>query len=180
MTQANPINYQLAADLVESGCWRVDAEHGLVFGKRGEPFKRTNSWGYIQIKFRDPGNWRVSHAALAHRVIWESAHGPLTSGLTINHINGDKKDNRLANLEAITQAENVRHAFATGLNAGRKGELNDRAVLTDEDVRTIYALAWQGLDQSAIGSQFGVGREIVSNIKCGWAWTHVTGHKRSA
>lgn len=181
MTQANPVNYQLAADLVGSGAWRVDTQLGLVFGKRGAPFKRTNSWGYIQIKFREPGNWRAEHAALAHRVIWESVHGPLPADLTINHIDGDKQNNRLSNLEAVSQADNVRHAYATGLNAGHKGEDNARAVLTDEAALAIYELAWKGgVDQASIGARFGVGRDLVSNIKQGWAWTHVTGHERPA
>lgn len=116
MTQANPANYEIAAHLVDAGEWRVDAAQGLVFGKQGRPFRRTNTWGYIQIKFRDPENWRVDRAVLAHRVIWETVHGPLAPDLTINHINGNKQDNRMVNLEAVTQAENVRHAFATGLN----------------------------------------------------------------
>lgn len=116
MTQANALNYSLAADLVAEGSWRVDTSLGLVYGKRGNPFRRTNSDGYIQIKFRDPNDWRVEHAALAHRVVWESVHGPMPTDLTVNHLNGNKRDNRLANLEAITHADNVRHAFATGLN----------------------------------------------------------------
>ncbi len=119
MTKANASNYLLAADLVEAGAWRVDPALGLVYGKKGNPFRRTNTWGYIQIKFRDPGDWRTERAVLAHRVIWESVHGPLADHLTINHINGNKQDNRLVNIEAVTLAENVRHAFATGLSVGR-------------------------------------------------------------
>lgn len=180
MTKANPINYQLAADLVESGAWRVDAALGLVFGKRGAPFRRLNSWGYVQIKFRDPNDWRVDHAALAHRVIWESIHGPLDCSLTINHIDGDKLNNRITNLEAVTVGENVRHAFSTGLNEAAKGEANGRAVLTADDVLKIYEMAWSGIAQKTIGARFGVGYSIVSNIKHGWAWSHVTGHQRSA
>lgn len=179
MTQPNALNYQLAADLIASRQWRVDPELGIVYGKRGSAFRRMNSWGYIQIKFRDPNDWRTEHAALAHRVIWEAVHGPLDAGLTINHIDGDKTNNRLTNLESVTQAENVRHAYATGLNAGRRGEDHVHAVLSDNDVREIYRRAWSGEPQAAIGAAYGVGRSIVSNIKRGWAWDHVTGHQAS-
>lgn len=178
VTHANPGNYRLAAEMIESGAWQVDATRGLVFGKRDEPFRRTNSWGYIQIKFREPGNWRSEHAALAHRVIWESVFGPLPVDLTINHIDGDKQNNQIINLEAVTQGDNVRHAHATGLKAGRKGEANAQSLLSDDEVRAIYELAWQGVDQAIIGARFGIGRGSVSNIKQGWAWSHVTGRRR--
>jgi hypothetical protein len=176
MTQPNPINYEQAADLVASGQWRVDAAIGLVYGKRGLAFHRHNSWGYVQIKFRDPSDWRTEHAALAHRVIWESVHGPLDAGLTINHMNGDKTDNRLANMEAISQGANIRHALDTGLMVPTRGEDNGHSRLTDDDVRDIYRRAWLGEDQASVGMDYGVGNSIVSNIKRGWAWTHITGH----
>jgi hypothetical protein len=158
MTQAKAENHTYSRAFVAAGMWRVDPDAGLVYGKKGQAFRRTNSWGYIQIKFRDPDDWRQERAVLAHRVVWESVH------------------NRLSNLEAVTQAENVRHAFATGLNRGRPGAESASARLTDDQVRDIYRRAWSGEPQADIGADFGVGYSIVSNIKRGWAWTHITGH----
>ena len=51
-----------------------------------------------------------------HRLVAE-AFIPNTDGQeTINHINGNKLDNRVENLEWVSNAENVKHAFQTGLN----------------------------------------------------------------
>lgn len=37
------------------------------------------------------------------------------NGMQINHINGVKTDNRLCNLEYVTQSENMKHAYRLGL-----------------------------------------------------------------
>lgn len=41
-----------------------------------------------------------------HRVVWEMFNGPIPDGLFINHINGIRGDDRLENLELVTQALN--------------------------------------------------------------------------
>lgn len=36
-----------------------------------------------------------------HRDIWESVHGPIPSGMVVHHLNENKLDNNIANLEII-------------------------------------------------------------------------------
>lgn len=41
-----------------------------------------------------------------HRIVWEMFNGPIPDGLFINHINGIRGDDRIENLELVTQALN--------------------------------------------------------------------------
>ena len=45
-----------------------------------------------------------------HSLMWETWVGPRTKGMEIDHINGDKCDWSLANLEEVTPAENRKRA----------------------------------------------------------------------
>jgi hypothetical protein len=46
-----------------------------------------------------------------HRLVWETFNGPIQDRLEVNHINLNRSDNRLENLELLTHQENVKHAF---------------------------------------------------------------------
>jgi hypothetical protein len=40
-----------------------------------------------------------------HRAIWMRVHGEIPKGYIIHHINGNKQDNRIENLECISHRE---------------------------------------------------------------------------
>jgi hypothetical protein len=58
---------------------------------------------------------KISKKMPLHRVVYETFVSTIEKGMVINHINGLKNDNRLVNLEAITQSCNIIHAYKTGL-----------------------------------------------------------------
>ena len=41
-----------------------------------------------------------------HRFVWECFNGPIPNDKVIDHINNDKMDNRLSNLQLMSQQEN--------------------------------------------------------------------------
>lgn len=55
-----------------------------------------------------------------HRLIWEEAYGPIPDGMWIDHINGDKHDNRLDNLRLATGQQNqMNRPRAVGVSRSR-------------------------------------------------------------
>lgn len=103
--------------------YKIDAEQGIVYGLRGKPITKRMK-GYIHIW--NKGRF-TSVSISAHRLIWTRVHGPIPDRLEINHINGIKSDNRIANLELVTKSENAIHAYAIGLQSS-SGNKNGRAI----------------------------------------------------
>ena len=70
-------------------------------GKRRRERKFSN--GYLDIRIRFKGNLR--HIS-CHRFVWVLCNGSWPQ-LTIDHINGNRHDNRIDNLREVSQSENV-------------------------------------------------------------------------
>jgi hypothetical protein len=111
-----------------------------------------------------------------HRVVWESFNGPLPAGTEINHKDGNKGNNRLLNLEAVSHRRNIHHAIRNGMITaiGKKGEGNATAKLTDAAVLRIkrdYAAGRESMGK--IARRYGVCTQTVCNIINGTAWKHL-------
>lgn len=92
----------------------------------------------------------------------------------VNHKNGIKTDDRSVNLEWATHSENTRHAFRIGLFKSRKGEANANSRLSNKEVMRIYKSKMKTKD---LVIKFGVSISVIQQIKNGYIWESVTGHK---
>lgn len=81
--------------------------------KTGRPMKpsEANS-GYLHIKLFDG---RKHHSKAVHRIIAESFSDEPHIGLEVNHIDGNKHNNSLDNLEWCSHSNNTKHAIKNGL-----------------------------------------------------------------
>lgn len=109
-----------------------------------------------------------------HRLVAQAFLGPIPAGHEVNHQNGDKAHNCVANLEYVTRSENVSHAYSAGLIGDRKGELAVwRTKLTNAQVFHIRHLRSQGAAIRAIAKWFPVGISGVSHIVNRHSWGHL-------
>ena len=74
--------------------------------------KEVNN-GYERVRLWRDGK---QHNKKVHRLLADAYLEPVDGKAYINHINGNKLDNSLDNLEWCTLKENMEHAFRTGLN----------------------------------------------------------------
>lgn len=135
--------------------------------KTGTDRKLTNhKTGYLMITI-DRSTYRV-HALVAKAFIPNPDNKPI-----VNHKDGDKKNNVVTNLEWVTYAENVQHAFDTELYVPSRGDNHYESKLTEDNVREIKRMLMEGAKSRAAAEKFGVSKMIISCIKNGRTWKHV-------
>lgn len=142
----------------------VDPKAGKVYGAAGTPIGAVCADGYVRLGQRSNGT------LYAHRLIYEAVHGSIPPGLYIDHVNGKRADNRIANLQAVTPAENVARALERGAVA--IGEAASHSKLTTAQVREIR----QSIGKVATrewARRLGVDAATVRAVRQGKSWRHV-------
>jgi hypothetical protein len=127
-----------------------------------------NSRGYYTVTLYKKGECK---SATIHRLLLSAFLPNTLNKATVNHIDGDKSNNMLNNLEWATHSENTKHSYTKGL-ASKKGEDHGRNKLTENDVIKIK-YEYKGLLYSTIAEIYGVHRTTISSIKRNKTWSHI-------
>jgi hypothetical protein len=118
----------------------------------------------------------------AHRLVADAfVEGRTEEKCEVNHINFDKLDNRAVNLEWVSRAKNMDHAYSGGrfLRANKLQSIRIRgtnawnAKLTEEKVADIRRLSSDGRKHRSIAAEFGINVCTVNDVVTGRSWSHV-------
>lgn len=161
------VGYEGAYEVSSLGRIRtVERKAKVAHGFRTVPAKilkpRPHHGGYYCVTFcvGHKRKYQTFHRAVAEAFI------PNPSGLPeINHINGDKKDNRVENLEWCTRRQNAAHASIIGLLP--TGEDHPHARHTRDQALMVAGALLCGVPQSQIMHSLGVSRSLVESISSG-------------
>ena len=89
------------------------------WAKKPRILKQTkNENGYLKVGlFINKKNKSMRVHRLVISAFWDC---PLDTKMQVNHIDGNKTNNNIENLELVTNRENTIHAYATGLYKTKK------------------------------------------------------------
>ena len=158
MTKWKDINHKVKVNI-----------EGVVFLKKRNrnAVCGVNSYGYKQINLGWTGE--KMDIRLVHRLIAQSFIPNPKNKSDVNHINGNKLDNRVENLEWTTRSENTIHQWKTGLARTPIYKLKPLDILK---IKRLYKTG--KYSQYKLGGMFGVSQPHIGDIILGQRWKHFT------
>lgn len=146
-----------ASDLGRIRSWRGANQYETLAHPRLRSLSVKNN-GYLEFKAHDGVKRR---GYLVHRVILFAFIGEPPSGTEAAHLDGNRQNNRIDNLQWKTHSENLADRIRHGTHLA--GERAPRAKLTEAQVREVRDL--DGISQKEIGRRYGITQSAVSLIR---------------
>lgn len=154
--------------------YRVD-KHGNVFSFKSKHLLKLKPLigrdGYLYINTYSKGkNKRV----VIHRLVAEAYITKKEGKNCVNHIDGNKQNNCVLNLEWVNHSENHLHAYAIGIRKRRFGNNATNLSINEKIARRIKIYLFvKNFSQTQVSNKLNVNREIVRSIFRGLTWKNV-------
>lgn len=154
-----------------SGLYSV-SNHGMVMSDRTGMVRvsHPNQGGYHSVRLSRAGYGKTVRV---HRLVAAAFVHGAGDKREVNHIDGNKANNRAENLEWVSRSENIRHADRHGLRSCARGKNNANARLNECQVRIIRRLMGV-VPGKAVADVFGVHERTVWRVWHGivWGWVN--------
>lgn len=121
-----------------------------------------NIYGYPAVNLMERGERK---RWLVHRLVAEAFIPNDTNKETVNHKDGNKRNNHISNLEWMSVEDNLKHGHASGFVKYSKGEGHYQSKVPTKDIIEIRKLIGSGMKGRDIASKFGVHEKYISAIK---------------
>ena len=112
----------------------------------------------------------VKYPEYIHRLVANAFIPNPFNLLTVNHIDGNKKNNNVNNLEWATYSKNNQHAYDTGLH--QKGEGHYKSKLTRDEVKEIRQFGKYATYQY-IAQKYNVSKATIRDILQNKTWKNI-------
>lgn len=144
-------------------------KHGMWYKSRSLKFN-VDKDGYNTVALQKDG--KVKRVKV-HRVVLSTFTDD--NDMQVNHIDGNKSNNHVNNLEWVTCSENIKHAFNIGLKT-QVGSKNNCSKLTESIVIQICDFFKNTtFTNKQIAEMFDIkSDETIRRIRKRVSWTHVT------
>jgi len=138
-------------------------ENGIVVSKlSGKNItKRIGTKGYYMI------NLCINHKCKTfsfHRLMAKLFIENPKNLPCVNHIDGNKLNNSLNNLEWVTFSENTKHAIKNGLIIIKKGVLTKNGRFSEDDIKNIRKLSENNISARKIAEKYNVSKSAIQQI----------------
>lgn len=148
---------------------RVGAARGTTVGRLLRPHLSLDD-GYYRVNLHR-GNGTPIGRLRVHQLVAVAFIGPVPDGHEVNHIDLDRSNNVVTNLEYLTHLGNVHHAIQNG--RGTNGERNGMTTLRECDVRAIRVMRRLGAPLVEVANIYGISVQSVCDISKRRSWKHV-------
>lgn len=124
--------------------------------------------GYVHVNLWLDGKPKTT---AVHVIVAAAFLGPRPELADINHIDGNKTNPRLANLEYCTRSENKLHA--SRVMGCSRGTRNGGNKLSEDAVREIRSLRLSGVSARSLMVKYGIAERTVYDITQGRTWSYL-------
>lgn len=134
------------------------------FDKDGNPKEikqRLNLDGYYTVTV---GDYKKRHTRTVHKIVADAFIPTEDKNLEIDHIDDNRLNNNLSNLQWLTHADNVSKIPFERKSACRKGSRNGRAKLNEQDAIDIRRMFNYGYTKAELSRMFNCGWTTIQHV----------------